>query len=353
MDELAISVENRITNFAMKTVALTQYLPISDPHSLMDVELPRPTAQGRDLLVKIHAVSVNPVDCKVRSPKPKVESSPKILGWDAAGIVDSVGPEVRLFKAGDEVYYAGSITRPGSNAEFQLVDERLVGHKPKNLSFAEAAAMPLTLLTAWESLFVRIGIDRSADNHSKSLLIIGGAGGVGSIAIQLAKLAGLTVIATASRPETQVWVKKMGADQVIDHRQPLPGQIAALGHKEVDYIANFNNTDTYWAVMAELIRPQGHIVCIVENAKPIELGLLKSKSASFSWTFMFTRSMFQTPDMGEQGWILNEAAKLFEAGKVQTTLTETFSPINAASMRKAHAQSESGKTIGKLVVAGW
>jgi zinc-binding alcohol dehydrogenase family protein len=337
----------------MKTVALTQYLPITDPHSLMDVELPRPTAQGRDLLVKIHAVSVNPVDTKIRSPKPKVETSPKILGWDAAGVVESVGPEVLLFKPGDEVYYAGSVLRPGSNAEFQVVDERLVGSKPANLSFAQAAAIPLTLLTAWEALFVRAGIDRTGDNRGQSLLIIGGAGGVGSIAIQLAKLAGLTVIATASRPETQAWAKKMGADHVIDHSQPLPGQLAALGLKEVDYIANFNNTDTYWAVMAELIRPQGHIVCIVENARPIELGLLKSKSASFSWTFMFTRSMFQTPDMGEQGGILDDATELFEAGKLHTTLTETLSPINAENMRKAHAQSESGKTIGKLVIAGW
>jgi len=337
----------------MKAVALTQYLPISDPHSLMDVELPRPIAQGRDLLVKIQAVSVNPVDAKIRSPKPKVESSPKILGWDAAGIVENVGPEVRLFKPGEEVYYAGSVTRPGSNAEFQLVDERLVGRKPANLSFAEVAAMPLTLLTAWEALFERIGIDRMADNRGQSLLIIGGAGGVGSIAIQLAKLAGLTVIVTASRPETRAWAEKMGADQVIDHRQPLPGQLAALGHKEVDYIANFSNTDSYWAVMAELIRPQGRIVCIVENAHPVELGLLKSKSASFSWTFMFTRSMFQTPDMGEQGGILDDAAKLFEAGRLQTTLTETLSPINAANMRDAHAQIESGKTIGKLVIAEW
>jgi zinc-binding alcohol dehydrogenase family protein len=337
----------------MKAVALTQYLPISDPHSLMDVELPRPIAQGRDLLVKIQAVSVNPVDAKIRSPKPKVESSPKILGWDAAGIVENVGPEVRLFKPGEEVYFAGSVTRPGSNAEFQLVDERLVGRKPANLSFAEAAAMPLTLLTAWEALFERIGIDRMADNRGQSLLIIGGAGGVGSIAIQLAKLAGLTVIVTASRPETRAWAEKMGADQVIDHRQPLPGQLAALSHKEVDYIANFSNTDSYWAVMAELIRPQGRIVCIVENAHPVELGLLKSKSASFSWTFMFTRSMFQTPDMGEQGGILDDAAKLFEAGRLQTTLTETLSPINAANMRDAHAQIESGKTIGKLVIAEW
>jgi zinc-binding alcohol dehydrogenase family protein len=337
----------------MKTVALTQYLPITDPHSLMDVELPLPTAQGRDLLVKIHAVSVNPVDTKIRSPKPKVEPAPKILGWDAAGVVENVGPEVRLFKPGDEVYYAGSVTRPGSNAEFQLVDERLAGRKPANLSFAEAAAMPLTLLTAWEALFERIGIDRLADNRGQSLLIIGGAGGVGSIAIQLAKLAGLTVIATASRPESRAWAEKMGADQVIDHRQPLPGQLAALGHQEVDYIANFSNTDSYWAVMAELIRPQGRIVCIVENAHPVEIGLLKSKSASFSWTFMFTRALFQTPDMGEQGGILDDAAKLFEVGRLQTTLTETLSPINAENMRQAHAQSESGKTIGKLVIAGW
>lgn len=337
----------------MKAVALTRYLPVTDPESLVDVELPKPEPQGRDLLVRIEAVSVNPVDTKVRAPKPKVESPPRVLGWDAAGVIESVGPEVTAFKPGDEVYYAGDITRPGTNSQYHLVDERIVGRKPGKLSFAEAAALPLTTITAWESLFDRLGVDRSEGNEGRSLLILGGAGGVGSMAIQLAKRAGLVVIATASRPESQDWVKGLGADHVVNHRQPLPEQMTAIGHKEVNYIANFSNTDAYWAVMAELIKPQGHIVSIVENDRPVEIGLLKSKSASFGWVFMFTRSMFQTPDMAEQGALLNEVAGLLDAGTLRTTLTETLTPINAANMRAAHAKSESGRTIGKVAISGW
>jgi zinc-binding alcohol dehydrogenase family protein len=337
----------------MKAVALTRYLPVTDPESLVDVELPKPEPQGRDLLVRIEAVSVNPVDTKVRAPKPKVESPPRVLGWDAAGVIESVGPEVTAFKPGDEVYYAGDITRPGTNSQYHLVDERIVGRKPDKLSFAEAAALPLTTITAWESLFDRLGANRSAGNEGRSLLILGGAGGVGSMAIQLAKRAGLVVIATASRPESQDWVKGLGADHVVNHRQPLPEQMTAIGHKEVNYIANFSNTDAYWAVMAELIKPQGHIVSIVENDRPVEIGLLKSKSASFGWVSMFTRSMFQTPDMAEQGALLNEVAGLLDAGTLRTTLTETLTPINAANMRAAHAKSESGRTIGKVAISGW
>lgn len=337
----------------MKAVALTRYLPVTDPESLVDVELPKPEPQGRDLLVRIEAVSVNPVDTKVRAPKPKVESPPRVLGWDAAGVIESVGPEVTAFKPGDEVYYAGDITRPGTNSQYHLVDERIVGRKPGKLSFAEAAALPLTTITAWESLFDRLGVDRSEGNEGRSLLILGGAGGVGSMAIQLAKRAGLVVIATASRPESQDWVKGLGADHVVNHRQPLPEQMTAIGHKEVNYIANFSNTDAYWAVMAELIKPQGHIVSIVENDRPVEIGLLKSKSASFGWVSMFTRSMFQTSDMAEQGALLNEVAGLLDAGTLRTTLTETLTPINAANMRAAHAKSESGRTIGKVAISGW
>lgn len=337
----------------MKAVALTRYLPVTDPESLVDVELPKPEPQGRDLLVRIEAVSVNPVDTKVRAPKPKVESPPRVLGWDAAGVIESVGPEVTAFKPGDEVYYAGDITRPGTNSQYHLVDERIVGRKPGKLSFAEAAALPLTTITAWESLFDRLGVNRAAGNEGRSLLILGGAGGVGSMAIQLANRAGLVVIATASRPESQDWVKGLGADHVVNHRQPLPEQMTAIGHKEVNYIANFSNTDAYWAVMAELIKPQGHIVSIVENDRPVEIGLLKSKSASFGWVFMFTRSMFQTPDMAEQGALLNEVAGLLDAGTLRTTLTETLTPINAANMRAAHAKSESGRTIGKVAISGW
>jgi zinc-binding alcohol dehydrogenase family protein len=337
----------------MKAVALTRYLPISDPQSLVDVELPKPEPSGRDLLVRVEAVSVNPVDTKVRAPKPKVEAAPRVLGWDAAGVVESVGSGATKFRPGDEVYYAGDVTRAGSNSEFQLIDERLVGRKPRTASFAEAAALPLTTLTAWESLFVRLGLDRRGSVAGKSVLIIGGAGGVGSIAIQLAKLAGLTVITTASRPESRQWVLDLGADHVLDHREPLPPQMSAAGFKEVDYIANFSNTDSYWSVMAEVIRPQGHIVCIVENDKPVEIGLLKSKSATFSWEFMFTRSMFQTPDVADQGALLDEVADLIDAKKLRTTHGETLSPINAANLRAAHAKIESGKAIGKITLAGW
>jgi zinc-binding alcohol dehydrogenase family protein len=337
----------------MKAVALTRYLPITDPESLFNVDLPKPQAAGRDLLVRVEAVSVNPVDTKVRAPKPDVEKTPRVLGWDAAGVVESVGPNVTSFRQGDDVFYAGDITRPGTNSEYHLVDGRIVGHKPSSLSFAEAAALPLTSITAWETLFERLGVDRDADNSDRTLLILGGAGGVGSIAIQLAKWSGLIVIATASRPETQDWVKGLGADHVVDHRQPLPPQLAAIGHNEVNFIANFNNTDAYWVVMAESIKPQGRIVSIVENDHPVEIGLLKSKSASFGWVFMFTRAMFQTADMAEQGKILDRIAQLVDAGIIRTTLTETLSPISASNMRAAHAKSESGRTIGKVAISGW
>jgi zinc-binding alcohol dehydrogenase family protein len=337
----------------MKAVALTQYLPISDPQSLFDIELPKPEATGHDLLVRVEAVSVNPVDTKVRAPRPQVEKTPRVLGWDAAGVVESVGPAVTRFKPGDEVYYAGDITRPGSNAEFQLVDERIVGHKPRVLSFAEAAVLPLTTITAWEALFERMHLDCHGAHHGQSLLIIGGAGGVGSIAIQLAHLTGLVVIATASRPETQKWVADMGANHIVDHRQHLPTQLGALNFACVHFIANFANTDIYWSIMAELIRPQGKIVCIVENSAPLEVNLLKSKSATFAWEFMFTRPMYRTPDMAAQGSILDEVAALIDANKLRTTLTETLSPISAANLRQAHAQLESGRTIGKLALAGW
>lgn len=337
----------------MKAVALTHYLPISDPQSLFDVELPKPAPGDRDLLVRVEAVSVNPVDTKVRAPKPRVEESPRVLGWDAAGVVEAVGPTVTRFKPGDEVYYAGDITRPGSNAEFQLVDERIVGRKPRTLSFAEAAALPLTAITAWEALFDRMNIDSRGANRGQSLLIISGAGGMGSIAIQLAKLAGLVVIATASRPETRKWVTDLGAYQVVDHHQSLPAQLAAHGFHEVDFIANFNSTDAYWNAMTELIRPQGKIVCLVDNNAPLDLKTLKSKSATFAWEFMFTRAMYRTSDMVEQGDLLNDVAVLVDTKQLRTTLSETLSPINAATLREAHARLESGRTIGKLALAGW
>ncbi|MGB3136253.1 MAG: zinc-binding alcohol dehydrogenase family protein [Nodosilinea sp.] len=336
----------------MKAVALTHYLPIRDPQALFDTDLPQPSPKDRDLLVRVEAVSVNPVDAKVRAPKDTVEDTPKVLGYDAAGTVEAVGNAVTRFQPGDAVYYAGDITRPGSNAEFQLVDERIVGKMPA-VSFAEAAALPLTTITAWEALFTRLSIHRGGGSRGQSVLIIGGAGGVGSIAIQLAKLAGLVVIATASRPQSQAWVRELGADHVVDYSDALIEEMAQLGHREVDFIANFNNTDAYWGVMAELICPQGRIVGIVGNKDPLDLDLLKNKSATFAWEFMFTRSMYQTADMAEQGHLLDEVAALVDAGSLRTTLGQTLLPINAANLRQAHAQIESGRTIGKLVLVGW
>jgi NADPH2:quinone reductase len=338
----------------MKAIAQIKPSPRGDTSSLVDLELPKPSApSGRDLLVRVEAISVNPVDTKVRQGRAAEEKNPRVLGWDAAGIVEAAGPEATRFAPGDAVYYSGAIARPGSNAEFQLVDERIVGRKPASLSFADAAALPLTALTAWESFTDRLGIDAKGSDAGRSLLILAGAGGVGSIGIQLAKVFGLTVIATASRPETQQWCRDLGATHVIDHRQPLRPQLEALGFQTVDFIANFCDTDGYWAVMADLIAPQGHIVGIVENSGPIELGLLKSKSASFHWESMFTRAAFQTEDLARQGGILDELATLLDAGTLRTTRTETLTPINAANLREAHACLEPGHTIGKITLAGW
>ncbi len=338
----------------MKAVGLTRYLPIDDPQSLVDVEIATPVPEGHDLLVKVAAISVNPVDAKVRAPKDKVEPATRVLGWDAAGTVAAVGPDVTLFKVGDPVFYAGSITRPGANSEFHLVDERIVGHKPASLDFAQAAALPLTAITAWEALFDRLGVSPQGEHAGRSVLVIGGAGGVGSIGIQLAKtLAGLTVIATASRPESAAWCRELGADHTIDHHGDMPAQLRQLGFAEVDYILCFNDTDRHFAAMATAIAPQGKICSIVENSGPLAVGDLKSKSATFVWEFMFTRSMFGTPDMIEQYRLLNEVARLVDAGRLRTTLGENLGRIDAANLRRAHAMLESGRTIGKLVLEGF
>lgn len=337
----------------MKAVALTRYLPIENPESLVDIELEKPTPTGRDLLVAVKAIAVNPVDTKVRAPKEKVEPEPKVLGWDAAGIVEAVGADVTLFKPGDEVFYAGDITRPGANSEFQLIDERIVGAKPTSLDFAQAAALPLTSITAYEAFFDRLGIDIEGANKGDTLLIIGGAGGVGSIGIQLAKIAGLTVIATASRPESSAWVTKLGADHVINHREPLRPQVEALGMKYVDYIALFNDTDGHWDAAADLIRPQGNIVSIVENREPLAQSEMKMKAATFSWEFMFTRSMYQTADMIEQHNLLNRIAGWIDDQTIQSTVNDVISPINAANLRSAHATLEAGRAIGKIVLKNW
>jgi zinc-binding alcohol dehydrogenase family protein len=316
------------------------------------VDLPMPRAEGHDLLVEVKAVSVNPVDAKVRAPKDKAETTPRVIGYDAAGIVSAVGPDVTLFKPGDEVWYAGDITRTGTNQQYHLVDARIAGRKPASLTFAEAAAMPLTTITAWEAMFDRLGIDPDGADKGQSILLIGGAGGVGSIAIQLARRAGLTVIATASRPDTISWVLDLGASHVVNHREDLVSQVRGLGFRHVDHIAIFNDM-RHWAACVELIRPQGGIVAIDDTDLPMPMGGMKTKAASLHWEFMFARPMHQTPDMIEQHRLLNRVAGLVDAGEIRTTLTRTLSPINAATMREAHAAVESGRMIGKIVVEGF
>lgn len=338
----------------MKSVALTRYLPIDDPGSLFDADMPAPVPGPRDLRVRVEAVSVNPVDTKVRAPKPQVEPQPRVLGYDAAGTVDAIGAEVAGFRPGDAVYYAGDVTRPGSNAEFQLVDERLVAKKPASLDFAQAAALPLTAITAWELLFQRMPYAFEGGGADKTLLVIAGAGGVGSIAIQLAKLAGFRVVATASRTESIDWCRRMGADAVIDHRQPLAPQLQALGLAQVDAALNLADTNRYWQELGELLAPQGHVGLIVEPAGELRIGdPYKAKCIGIHWEFMFARARFRTADMDEQGRILARVAELVDAGRLQGTLTSTLSPINAANMREAHRRLESGTTIGKLAVVGW
>ncbi|MEI2428723.1 MULTISPECIES: zinc-binding alcohol dehydrogenase family protein [Lysobacter] len=338
----------------MKAVALTRYLPIDDPQSLTDVELPAPVASGHDLLVRVEAVSVNPVDTKVRSPKPQVEAQPRVLGYDAAGTVEAVGERVSRFKVGDKVYYSGDITRPGSNSELQLVDERIVGSAPASLDAAQAAALPLTAITAWELLFQRMPFDSENGGRGKTLLVIAGAGGVGSIAIQIAKRAGFEVIATASRPQTVEWCRKMGADHVIDHRQPLAPQLKALGIEQVDAALNLADTDRYWDELGELLAPQGHVGLIVEPAGALKIGdPYKLKCIGIHWEMMFARARFGTADMIEQGRILDRVAQLIDAGELQGTHSETLGRIDAATLREAHRRLESGATIGKLVLAGW
>lgn len=313
--------------------------------SLAELELPKPSPSGRDLLVKVEAVSVNPVDTKQRK---QGSAAPRVLGWDASGTVVAVGPEVSLFRKGEDVYYAGDVTRAGCDSEFHLVDERIVGRKPRSLDFAQAAAIPLTAITAWEAFFDRLKVKRGC-----AMLIIGGAGGVGSIGIQLARLAELKVIATASRPETIAWCKELGAHHTVDHRKPMRPQIEALGLKHVDYIANFSEVDEHWAAISDLVAPQGGIVLIVGNKAPLNVDAIRAKSATLCFELMFTRARFQTPDMIEQHKLLNQVAEWLDAGRLKGTLKETLSPINAANLRKAHARLESGTMIGKLVLRGW
>lgn len=333
----------------MKAIGYQRCLPIDDEDALLAFELPEPVAQPRDLLVRVRAVSVNPVDTKLRIRAPAEPGQHKILGFDAAGVVEAVGRDVTGFRVGDEVYYAGSLDRQGSNAQLQLVDERIAARKPRSLSFLEAAALPLTAITAWELLFARLGVTAGSEG---ALLIVGGAGGVGSVLIQLArKLTKLTVIATASRPETQVWCSKLGAHHVVDHRQGLQHAVSALGIAAVTHVACLTATDRHWTDVCALIAPQGKIALIDDPAQ-VDIMPLKRKSASVHWELMFTRPLFQTADMIEQQRLLAEVAGLVDAGVLMNTLGEALGQLSVSTLREAHRRIESGRTVGKLVLEG-
>ena len=334
----------------MKAVGLHKYLPIDHPESLLDLDVEEPKAGGRDLLVEVRAVSVNPVDTKRRAPnaanKDKVENPARILGFDAAGVVKAAGPDCVLFKPGDEVYYAGSVIRQGTNSQLHLVDERIAGRKPASLGFAGAAALPLTTLTAWELMFDRMGISKSGAHSGKSVLILGGAGGVGSVAIQLAKrLAKLKVTASASRPESIAWCRQLGADEVVDHAQ--------VGAQEFDYVLCFSATDPYWPLFPKITKPQGRIGLIVRTTKPVDLQILHDKSIAVHLEGMFTRSTFKTADMEAQHTLLDETAGLVEAGALSGTLKQNLGAINAANLKRAHRLLEEGHVVGKIVLEGW
>lgn len=337
----------------MKAVGSYKALAVNEAEAFLDLEIDMPEATGRNILVEVRAISVNPVDTKVRK-RPHPDETLRILGWDAAGVVTAVGDDVSMFEVGDEVYYAGCITKPGSNSEYQLVDERIAAKKPKSLDFAQSAALPLTTITAWEALFERLGISRSGKDAGKSILMIGGAGGVGSIAIQLArKIANLNIIATASRKESSDWCIARGADHVISHYEDIPEQLEALGNPQVDYVLCLTNIAGYWKTITDVIKPQGKICTIVDFFEDGNLDLLKTKSASFAFEFMFTRSMYQTDDMDEINNLLSETAAMIDGDDLVTTVGEVISPINAENMRKVHATIEEGRSIGKYVIEGW
>lgn len=334
----------------MKAVGYQESLPVDHPQSLVDIDLPEPAAEGRDLLVEVRAVSVNPVDTKVRRGMAPAAGEWRVLGWDATGVVRAVGPEVKAFKPGDRVWYAGSIARPGSNSELHLVDERIVGTMPTSLDFAEAAALPLTSLTAWEMLFDRLEIKPGERN--KSILIIGAAGGVGSIMTQLARqLTELTIIGTASRQETQSWVKEMGAHHVINHHKSFAEQLAAL-KLQPDYVVSLTHTEKHIQQIVEVIKPQGKFG-LIDDPESFDIKLLKRKSLSLHWELMFTRALYTTEDMINQHTILNQVAQMVDAKALRTTFTENFGTINADNLKRAHALIESGRARGKIVLSGF
>lgn len=353
----------------MKAIGYYQSLPVSHPEALVDLELPEPTPGPRDLVVEVRAIAVNPVDTKLRANVAPPAGAPKVLGWDAAGVVVATGAAVEAYKPGDRVWYAGAIDRPGANSERHVVDERIVGRMPASLDFAQAAALPLTAITAWELLFDRLRIPRDG-GAGKRLLIVGAAGGVGSILTQLAaKLTQLEVIGTASRPETQAWVRALGAHHVVDHSAPLGPQLAALGlagvdntalrvgraagqgAPTVDYVASLTHTDKHYAQLVEALIPQGALA-LIDDPKSFDIVPFKRKSLSVHWELMFTRSLFGTPDMAEQHRILAEVSALVDSGVLRTTIVEDYGPITAANLRRAHATVESGRSIGKIVLSG-
>ena len=337
----------------MKAIAYYQSLPIQDPNALQDIELPEPVVGPRDVLVEVKAISVNPVDTKVRQNAQPEGGAAKVLGWDVAGVVKAIGSDVSLFKVGDNVFYAGSIARAGGNSELHVVDERIVGHMPKSLGFAEAAALPLTAITAWELLFERLAIKEGKTDEQQSLLIVGAAGGVGSILTQLAsQLTALKVIGTASRPETQAWVRELGADVVIDHTQPLSEALKAQGIDAVTHIASLTQTDQHFPHIVELLAPQGRLA-LIDDPQAIDIRALKQKSISLHWESMFTRSLFQTADMPVQGQLLATVAQLVDAGRIRSTQRQHLGRITAENLRQAHVLQESGTSIGKTVLEGF
>lgn len=337
----------------MKAVGYKNAGSLDRADALLDIEVARPVAADRDILVRVQAISVNPVDYKIRQNRAPEGADPAILGWDAVGEVVEVGDNVSLFKPGDEVWYAGAINRPGTNAEYHLVDERIVGHKPKSVSAVQAAALPLTTITAYEMLFDRLRVNDPVPGAAPAVLVIGGSGGVGSIAIQLLRaLTDMTVIATASRAETQAWVKELGAHHVIDHSKPLAPQIEALGLGQPGYVFSTTHTHQYVEQVAELIAPQGRFG-LIDDPESLNIMPFKLKAVSTHWELMFTRPLFQTPDMIRQHELLNEVAELLDAGKIKSTATQTLGKIDAATLLKAHAILESGKARGKLVLEGF
>lgn len=337
----------------MRAIGFQQPGSIDRDEALVNIELPTPTPTGRDILVEVKAVSVNPVDVKIRQSAKPEPGNWQVLGWDAAGIVVAVGSEVTLFQPGDSVFYAGAIGRPGTNAEYHLVDERIVGVKPKTLGWAASAALPLTSITAWEMLFDRLDVKRSVPGATSAIVIIGGAGGVGSIAIQMTRaLTDLTVIATASRPETIAWAKEMGAHHIIDHTLPLAEQVAALGLGAPAFVFSTTQTDRHIDAIAELIAPQGRFG-LIDDPATLDINRFKRKSVSVHWELMFTRSIFNTADIAQQGKLLNEVSRLVDEGILRTTLTEQYSPIDAANLKQVHRLIESGKARGKIVLEGF